>query len=315
MWGNRLGWGISAAMVVVAVGGWLLVENQLRLTEPTNFSSDENLASLSPPLPPNPVVQFNEPGDAGQLYRQAAAAFPDSSDACEDFAKHPADAAPPQAIQLVLDATHQRGVAVFADDPGQLINYTEHNPSLEALNDLGHVVDAAGLMFFKQKKTEDARRFYRAVYALGLRLYDERLDYDEYLAGMGLMNEATAGLAECETADSPARDELTKQESAVAAFDQEHVRPIYQVLVSGDPAAIAANAGDIFVFATSARERMFRVEAILKLGRYRFDAARNADQMAVPRYLRKLANDPDPAVRVAATAARDLTLEQYRMIH
>jgi len=33
-----LGWGISAAMVVVAVGGWLLVENQLRLTEPTNFS-------------------------------------------------------------------------------------------------------------------------------------------------------------------------------------------------------------------------------------------------------------------------------------
>ena len=315
MWGNRLGWGIAAAMVVVAVGGWLLVENQLRLTEPTSFSSSENLAALSPPLPPNPVVQFNEPGDAGQLYRQASAAYPDSADACEDFAKHPADAAPPQAIQLVLDATHQSGLAVFANDPGQLINYTEHNPTLEALNDLGHTIDAAGLMLFKQKKPEDAQRFYRGVYALGLRLYDERLDYDEYLVGMGLMNEATAGLAECESADSPARDELTKQESAVAAFDQEHVQPIYQVLVSGDPAAIAANAGDIFVFATSARERMFRVESILKLGRYRFDAARNADQMAVPRYSRKLANDPDPAVRAAATAARDLTLEQYRMIH
>lgn len=315
MFGNRLGWGISAVMAIIVIGGWLLVENQLRLTDPTNFSSPENLAALSPPLPPEPVVQFNEPGDAGQAYRQAAAVYPDNSDACEDFAKHPADGAPPQPIQLVLDAMHQRGVVVLANDPGQLINYTQHNPALEAMEELGHVMDAAGLMFFQQKKLEDARRFYHAVYALGLRLYDERLDYDEYLAGMGLMNEATAGLGECEPAGSAARQQLEQQESAVASFDQDHVRPIYQVLVSGDPAAIAANAGDIFVFATSAKERMFRVEAIMKLGRYRFDAARNADQMAVPRYLRKLVNDPDPAVRCAAAAARDLTLEQYRMIH
>lgn len=315
MWGNRLGWGISAVLAVLVLGSWLGLENQLRLTAPTSFSSAENLAALAPPLPAQSIVQFNEPGDPGQLYRQAADQFSDNSQACEDFAHQPDTAAMPPVITMVVDATHQRGVAVFADDPGRIINYTEHNPSLDALNDLGHLIDAAGLMSFKQKKLDDARKFYRAVYSLGLRLYDERLDYEEYVVGMGLMNEATVGLAECEPADWKLRNDLENQETAVAAFDQERVRPIYQVLVSADPQSIAANAGDIFVFAMRCKDRMLRVEAILKLGRYQFDAARRADQVAVPRYLRKLLNDPDPAIRAAAEAAQGLTLEQYHMIH
>lgn len=315
MWGNRAGWGISAALTVIAVGAWLLVENQLRITAPTSFSQNaQNLAALSPPLPANPIVDFNEPGDAGQLYRQAAVAYPDTSDECEEFARHP-DGTPPTAIGLVLDATHQRGVIVFAEDPGRIINYASTNPSLDALNDLGHAIDAAGLMLVKKKKVDDARRFYRAVYALGLRLYDERLDYEEYAAGLGLMNEATIGLAECEPKDSSVAADLQQQEATVSDFEQSRVRPIYQVLVSADQQSIATNAGDIFVFATQCKERMFRVEAILKLGRYRFDAQRNADQVAVPRYLRRLLEDPDPVIHAAATAARDLTLEQYRMIH
>jgi len=315
MWGNRLGWGISAAMVLIAVGAWLLVENQLRVTAPTSFSQNaQNLAVLTPPLPANPIVDFNEPPDAGQLYRQAAIAFADNSEICEQFEGNP-QGAPPPPIQLVLDATNKRGVVIFGDVPGVLINYAGATPGLDVFNDLGHLIDGAGLMLFKEKRIDDAQRFYRAVYSLGLRLYDERLDYEEYSRGMGLMNEATIGLAECEPRDSPLRADLQRQEEAVAAYDENHVKPIYQVLVSGDQQSIATYAGDIFVFAAQSRERMFRVEAILKLGRYRFDAARNADQVAVPRYLRKLLEDPDPAIRTAASAARDLTLEQYRMIH
>jgi hypothetical protein len=292
-----------------------VVENQLRVTPPTGFSQNaQNLAALAPPLPANPIVQFNEPGDAGQLYRQAAIGFADNSELCEQFERSPVGA-PPPPIQLVLDATNKRGVDIFADIPGVLVNYSGATPGLDVLNDLGHLIDGAGLMLVKEKQVEDARRFYRAVYSMGLRLYDERLDYEEYARGMGLMNEATIGLAECEPQDSPLRADLQRQEEAIAAYDENHVRPIYQVLVSADQQAIADNAGDIFAFATQSGERMFRVEAILKLGRYRFDAARNADQVAVPRYLRKLLEDPDPVIRMAASAAQGLTLEQYRMIH
>jgi hypothetical protein len=60
---------------------------------------------------------------------------------------------------------------------------------------------------------------------------------------------------------------------------------------------------------------MFRVEAILKLGRYRFNSARAADQLAAPRILKTLEADPDPAIQTAARAAQGLTVEQYRMIH
>jgi hypothetical protein len=108
---------------------------------------------------------------------------------------------------------------------------------------------------------------------------------------------------------------LEGQEAAMEGYDHDVVEPIYEVLTSADPAKIAANAGDIFRFATRSRERMFRVEAILKLGRYRFNSARAADQMAAPRFLRFLGHDADPAVRAAAQAAGGLTVEQYRMIH
>jgi hypothetical protein len=85
--------------------------------------------------------------------------------------------------------------------------------------------------------------------------------------------------------------------------------------VSADAPRIAANAGDVIRFAKMAKERMFRVEAILKLGRYRFDSARGADQLAAPRILGELEKDPDPVIETAAEAALGLTIEQYRMIH
>ena len=57
-----------------------------------------------------------------------------------------------------------------------------------------------------------------------------------------------------------------------------------------------------------------RIEAILKLGRYGWNAARPGDQKAADAYVKAMADDPDPVIRTAATAARDLTLLQYRSL-
>jgi hypothetical protein len=60
---------------------------------------------------------------------------------------------------------------------------------------------------------------------------------------------------------------------------------------------------------------MWRVEAILKLGRYRFNAGRIGDQRNAIKTIKDLlTHDPDPVIRAAAQAAHDLTLEQYRMM-
>ena len=98
-------------------------------------------------------------------------------------------------------------------------------------------------------------------------------------------------------------------------YDANHVQPIYQALVSAEQEDIALHAGDIFAFATGSKERMFRVEAILALGRLKFDAARGADQQAAPACIKNASTDPDPVIQAAATAAGDLSVEDYRQIH
>jgi hypothetical protein len=315
MWGNVLGWRISAVMFLLAVvlGGYLY--NQMQITDATALSLDpRNLAELSPPVPERPVVERNIPGDAGEKYSVAAALMDEDADACEEFGQKP-EGPVPQPMQLVLDATHLSGMDLFARNPGLIIDYQSEHPPLDNLAKLGQEMESAALLLNRSGKTEEGRQFLQAAYALGENLYRERLDYEEFSRGMGLMDGATTVLAEMEPAGSSEQKRLQDQQAATVEFDKSHVQPIYEILVSADQQRVAANAGDVFRFAAKARERMFRVEAILKLGRYRFDAARQADQIAAPRFLRRLSDDPDPAIRAAAAAATGLTVEQYRMIH
>jgi hypothetical protein len=315
MWGNALGWRISIVLFASAMGFGIWLRAQMQITDPTSLSLDaKNLAVLSPPIAPEAVVKQDQPGDAGEKYSEASAAYLQDSDAVDDYAQKP-EGPPPPAMQLVIDATHLSGMNLFAKDPASVIDYQSDHPELDSLGKIGQEMEAAGLRLERAGKAEDARKFLLAAYALGVNLLRERVDYDEYSHGMGLMDGATTALAEMEPANSPRAQMLQDQGNALLSFDQQSVVPIYEVLVSADPARIAANAGDIFRFATKSRERMFRVEAILKLGRYRFDAGRAADQLAAPRVLRVLGLDSDPAVRAAAQAAAGLTLEQYRMIH
>ena len=295
------------------LGGYLY--NQMQITDPTALSLDpHNLAELSPPVPARPIVEQNIPGDAGEKYSVAAALLDEDADACEAFGQKP-EGPVPQPMQLVLDAAHLSSMNLFARNPGLIIDYQSEHPPLDNLAKLGQDMESAALLFNRSGKTDEGRTFLQAAYALGQNLYRERLDYEEFSRGMGLMDGATTALAEMEAAGSPEQKQLQDQQAATVDFDQKNVLPIYEVLASADQQRIAANAGDVFHFATKARERMFRVEAILKVGRYRFDAARQADQIAAPRFLRRLSDDPDPAVRAAAGAAAGLTVEEYRMIH
>lgn len=315
MFGNALGWRISLALftVAMAIGFWLRA--QMQITAPTALSLDpQNLAALSPPLPPEPIVIQDQPGEAGDKYSAAAAGYQDNPDLCDEYTQKP-DGPPPQPMQWVLDATNSSAMNLFVKNPGDLIDYQSDHAELESLSKIGQELQSAALRLSMAHKPDDARKFLFASYSLGLNLFKERLDYDEYSHGMGLMDGALTALAEMEPPDSPRARLLQYQADAMVTFDRQNVLPIYDVLASADPVKIAANAGDIYRFALKAHERMFRVEAILKVGRYRFDAARSADQLAAPHLLRILATDPDPVIQAAAQAAANLTVEQYRMIH
>ena len=313
MWGNTLGWKISAVILAlaVAIGAWLY--GQMQITAPTSLSLDEkNLAALSPPA--QAIVARNQPGDAGGKYSAAAAAYDQYEDMCDEFARKPVGP-PPPPIQLVLDATHLSRMNLFAKNPQAIVDYQSDHPALDDLSKIGQDLESAALTCRKDHP-DQAMSLLQAAYSLGANLYRERVDYDEFSQGMGLMNGAVTAMAEMEPPDSSRQKLLQAQQQKILEFYESNVKPIYDDVISkADQQSIAEHAGDIFRFAAKAKERMFRVEAILKLGRYRFDAARAADQLAAPRFLRQFQRDPDPAVQAAAQAAANLTIEQYRMIH
>jgi hypothetical protein len=315
MFGNTVGWRISILIVVLNVGAALWLHGQMELTEPTSLSLDQkNLAELSVPQPAEKIVTHDQAGNAGDKYLAAIAAYQQDEDGCDGYGEKP-EGALPAAMQDVVDATKMVQMELFVRDPSAVIDYSSDHAGLDSLGRIGQEMESAALRLGRAGKADDAKKLLLGVYALGEGLVRERLTYDEYERGMGLMNGAATGLAELEPVGSHRAQELNDQASAMVTFDQTSVRPVYEILSAADAQRVAANAGDVVRFARLANERMFRVEAILKLGRYRFNSGRSADQIAAPRILKGLEGDADGAVQTAARKAQDLTVEQYRMIH
>jgi hypothetical protein len=97
-------------------------------------------------------------------------------------------------------------------------------------------------------------------------------------------------------------------------YNSDEIVPMWTIIGAIDPKRIAEHSGDVFAIAKDSQERMWRVEAILQLGRLRYNAASGADQRAANRMLKKMAeNETDPIIRAAAKAAAELTIEKYRM--
>ena len=73
----------------------------------------------------------------------------------------------------------------------------------------------------------------------------------------------------------------------------------------------------MFYLAENGSERMWRVEAILALGRMQYfvgAGGRRGDQRGATRQLKQHALDKDPVIRAAAKAALELTREQMRTL-
>jgi hypothetical protein len=197
-----------------------------------------------------------------------------------------------------------------------IVNLDNEKPPLDQLRLLGNCMVRAALLIEKDKPAE-AMALYEATFALGDKLYQERLTYAELDAGLNLMAQGSTSIARLAEANGNA-----SRAKAVKEFDQarklyvtEQILPMTRILLSVDQPTIDRHFGDVLHFARHAKERMWRVEAIFSLARYRFDAARIGDQNIANQILRDLAaNDPDPIIRTAAIAARDLTIEKYRML-
>jgi hypothetical protein len=326
MWGNRLGWGISLLIVLAYAGMVVWVEREARVVTPTTELAQRAgvTGSLDLPVPADAVVPaMADACDAGPLYAEAIALYRADPRRYDDFRKPGApggaDVADLEAVAKLVEATRCAGMSLFAGRPESVVRYGSVDDllALQALGDLTAV--RLGLNYKLAGQRAEAARYFEATFALGHKLFGERLTYDEAAVGLDLMGKGAAGLLDLarQSGDAGRAAEIERFEAARRALVSDRIQPILRVVRSIDGTIVARHAGDVFHFARSAEERMWRVEAILALGRMRFfvgTSGRAGDQRQAAEQLRLYVDDPDPAVRAAARAALELTLEEYRML-
>jgi len=318
MWGNLPGWIVAIVLIIGAVAGAAYLDRLDRVTAPTAFALDtNNLAELDLGVPLQPLmpdlsgptditVQLKSAIDAyhadSYTYdRAAAGAVPDNYDALP-------------AIAPTVDVAMSPGAALLAPMKEQTVTYKANRHELDAIRTLCESLIRAALAREKSDPT-GAIGYYNAAFALGMKMYRERLTYAELSAGLTLMSQSAQQLAKLPIDPSRAQA-LRAFEPARRRLIEERVNPVWRIVGSVDPGVVRQHAGDVFVIARDAPERMWRVEAIFALGRYKYSAQRFRDRANAIGTLEQLAAvETDPIVKQAAIAARDMTIEDFRMLH
>jgi hypothetical protein len=330
MWGNKPGWFIS--VVIVGVMGWLIwsLGQPEGLTPPSG--QFKNLAEpIHLPVAPDEAVPgvMTEERDAGDQYWTAINAYLANPKPYDAFTvKDIKQVSTLNALDTILNGASAKRATIFLGKPEMLVNFRPDTPELDALFRLGQLCNSIGHYYVispKNANEAEAKRYLHAGFSLGAKMYAERLTHGEFIDGVKLMQGAADSLRELakRKGDKAREAELKRFGDRTADYYKMNVQDLSQKVSSIYPAHIAQNAGDVFALARSNPDRMWKVEAVLKVGRYRYNAARRADQIAAGRIVAEdaakygypdLNRSDDPAVRAAAKAARELTIEQYRMI-
>ena len=258
MWGNALGWILSLLIVAATAAGLVLLERHLADVTPTTdlMRDPAMLAPVALPVAPSAVLAPRDPCDAGPMYRQAIERVLADRDAYERFAtdgRGSDEASGLGALDLLVGAGVCSQMTLFAAAPAEVVNYGV-KPELQALRVAGMCSVRLGLLLSRENESEQAAKHHDAAFALGARLYEERLVLDEMLVGLELMSAAARAMGD---RNPQARVFL----SAYQDYDRAHIAPLRRAIGSIDPGVIATHSGDVFHIARHARDRMWRVEA------------------------------------------------------
>lgn len=318
MWGNRLGWIISAALVLImgSIIGMAYAANSAR-TGPTEFTtgdSNQNLAEIALPIDPKTILPaMSKSGDGGSAYREAVSQYQGHLAEYERMARAPSldKAKSLAAINSILAAADYASANLLEVDT--VVKYGP-KPALNALQQLGSICVSVGVDAARKKQYDEARQYLNASLVLGYHLFEQRLTRMQLSAGLGLMSSSATVLgqiAKINHDDETAR-KYARFVEGYQTFYQDRIQPVERAITSIDPAVQRQHVGDVFAMVEQSKERVWRVEGVLKLGMYKFNTNTAGDRRAAIRKIRELAKDADPAIAAAANAAKDLTVEQYR---
>ncbi len=332
MWGDTRGWIISA-VIAVAMGA-LLVMGILpqAITPPTGTLTLAMQPAILPDDPGSIVSAPTKDCDAAENYRQAIDEYQSHEQHYETWADAPkileARDAHPAAVQMLIDAKDCGKMNLFGLSLPDVMTYDDR-VKLQALNSVGTLCNRIALVYAAESSTADenhddakaklsadeALSRAAAAFNLGRHLYEERIVFEEWSDGITLMQDAAYAMGKVEK-DKTKAEAVKNFINGVTEYRRGKVTRLWEIVSGIGAADTAKYGGDIFDIAGRSPERMWRVEAILKLGRLKYTAATRGDLYGARKVVAKMAADTsaDPAIHAAADTANSLTVEQFRMI-
>ncbi|MGE5608810.1 MAG: hypothetical protein ACM359_06130, partial [Bacillota bacterium] len=259
---------------------------------------------------------MSEGHEVGGIYQQAITLYEQNREVLDRYDRivklESAEAEPwGRIMELLGEAARSSRRGVFEGAMGLVINYDVERPGLEAARTLGRAAIRLALLANVEGRKEAARRYAEAAFALGAKLYEERLTYAEFDVAQDLLGSAAPMLAKLATEAGEAEyaELITDFNRQRIEYWKARIQPVQQVVQ-----VMEANAGDLLALAEKGGDAMWRVEAVLALGRCKYAAERGADQRAAKQMLDKLSGSGEPRIRLAAEAGRELTIVQYRKL-
>jgi hypothetical protein len=327
MFGNWLGWSFSA-VIILAAGGLLfwLHGSGTRLSAPGPIGRNAARYSLELSTPPRAICKdwMTEDGDATDLYWQAIAEYLDKYN-YNDYDNYNGSPEPQhyekvrKGIELLLEAGRKKRGGVFASKPDKVITYEIPTELRKAMPGLYQAALKAAAYYTPYPPGSDkipnlpkrepnpakARDMYRSLFVTGMRMYEERLVYEEWYVARKYLSVASFLY---QLADS---DEERQQYKAFDAqflpLFKQSIEPVQQITFvanPGDPDHFKGAftwAGDMAALATTkGADHTWRIEGTLQIGRGRFLALTQGDRFGCNHLLKKLEGDEDRNVRLAA---------------
>ena len=280
-------------------------------------SNQQSLDPIRLPFSPQSIMPaMTQAKDAAPAYRQALDKFKADkftySDLFETGKPKTTDLKDLPALQFLIDARNCKTMDLFGANPREVIEYGR--PAAEPLEGLYHLGKAASklALYIKKEQPDQALLLGEATFSLGVKMCEERLRWREFEIGADLLRDGAYIIKSVD----PARAQTADINEPMRLLLKDRCMPLWTVIGSADPAVISRTSGDMFFISKNAKERMWRIEAILKLGRNKFDigeTGRGADQRWATTLVKKMSNDTTlpPAIHTAAAAANELTRDRW----
>ena len=297
---------ITAVTAVILLGLAVLLYGQA--DGPTSVTSEKALAlqSFSTALP-----ALAEPGDpntdAADFYERALALYAENTDALPRTRQH--DELVDGLCDLLLQAASAGKInAGFMDDhiPVAIGAQPDYGDALENIYE-NVIVRAAEL--YARGDTAGARELALAVWTFGQRLFEHNTLYYHRVVGLDIMESAGSILFEMATKEGSPDPAALRAWSAAIKQIRSAWQPKLEIVMGIDP-----HPGDLVNIALNDQDRMFRIEATLRLGIHRYQADRG-NRRAMQRAIAAALAGDDPMIAEAGRAADALTLEEKRRLY